>query len=375
MKPVMAPLPHEKEQRLGAVLEAVPNGILGTDAAGDLFLCNAEAERMFGYEPGELLGKSVEMLVPDGFRQEHPVLCAQFREHPAKRQMGVGRDLTGLRKDGSEFPVEIGLNPLDTGRGMLVIASVVDITERKHTEVRMREASKEAERRNQEMERLIYTISHDLRSPLEAAMGFAEFLREDIAAGRLAEVTEALEGLGRAHEQMRELIEDLLKLSRAGGMALKPERVDLNQLLREILQTVAPLAAAKGARIKASPDFPLLMADPVRLRQVFQNLLVNALKYGTGAAKPLIRLFWEETPKDVRFCVADNGEGIPKEAQLSIFEVFQRLPSPEAGTGVGLAIVTRIAHLHGGKAWVESAPGEGASFWISLPKSALLPGA
>ncbi|MEI8233150.1 MAG: PAS domain-containing sensor histidine kinase [Verrucomicrobiota bacterium] len=371
----MAPLPHEKEQRLGAVLEAVPNGILGTDAAGDLFLCNAEAERMFGYEPGELLGKSVEMLVPDGFRQEHPVLCAQFREHPAKRQMGVGRDLTGLRKDGSEFPVEIGLNPLDTGRGMLVIASVVDITERKHTEVRMREASKEAERRNQEMERLIYTISHDLRSPLEAAMGFAEFLREDIAAGRLAEVTEALEGLGRAHEQMRELIEDLLKLSRAGGMALKPERVDLNQLLREILQTVAPLAAAKGARIKASPDFPLLMADPVRLRQVFQNLLVNALKYGTGAAKPLIRLFWEETPKDVRFCVADNGEGIPKEAQLSIFEVFQRLPSPEAGTGVGLAIVTRIAHLHGGKAWVESAPGEGASFWISLPKSALLPGA
>jgi len=369
----MNPLPQENERRLQAIIEAVPNGILGTDAAGTLLLANAEAERMFGYEPGELLGKSVEILVPERFRQTHPALHEAFTKNPVKRQMGVGRDLVGLRKDGTEFPAEIGLNPMFEGTETVIVASVVDITERKKGEAQLQEAYEEVRRRNREMERLVYTISHDLRSPLEAARGFAELLGEDIAEGKEDEATESLQGIQRAHEQLRLLIEDLLELSRAGGMALKPERVDLNRLLAEILQSVAPMAAAKGARIEVAPDFPFLLADPSRLRQVFQNLVVNALKYGTGAAQPHIRLFWAETAEDLRFCVADNGQGIPNESHRRIFEVFQRLPSSQEGTGIGLAIVARIANLHGGKVWVESAPGEGAAFWVSLPKSTLAP--
>lgn len=369
----MNPLPQENEQRLQAIIEAVPNGILGTDAAGYLLLANAEAETMFGYEPGELLGKSVEILVPVRFRQNHPALHEAFTKNPVKRQMGAGRDLVGLRKDGTEFPTEIGLNPMFQGTETVIIASVVDITERKRGEARLQEAYEEVRRRNREMERLVYTISHDLRSPLEAAMGFAELLREDIAERKMDEVPDALAGIGRAHEQLRLLIEDLLELSRAGGMALKPERVDLNLLLREIIQTVAPMAAAKGAHIESAPDFPILLADPKRLRQVFQNLIVNALKYGTGSAQPRIRLFWKETAEDLRFCIADNGQGIPKEAHRRIFEVFQRLASSQEGTGIGLAIVARIVDLHGGKVWVESTPGQGAAFWVSLPKALVAP--
>ncbi|MDD5349315.1 MAG: PAS domain-containing sensor histidine kinase [Chthoniobacteraceae bacterium] len=367
----MALSPQEKEERLRAVLEAVPNGILGTDTEGLITLCNAEAERMFGYAPGELVGQSVEVLVPPRFQGTHPVLHAQFVEHPVKRQMGAGRDLTGVRKDGSEFPVEIGLNPLHTAHGLIVVASVVDITERKLIEARLHEAYEVGRRRTREMERLIYTVSHDLRSPLEAAMGFAELLREEVGPAELPEAAEALDGLGRAHEQLRLLIQDLLELSRAGGMALKPERVELSSLLEEIVRTLAPVAAARGTRIEVAEGFPAVLADPARLRQVFQNLLANALKYGTGAREPRIRVFWRETTEEFRFCVADNGEGIPPEAHRRIFEVFQRLSSSQEGTGIGLAIVARIAALHGGQAWVESTPGAGAEFWVSLPKGAL----
>lgn len=357
---------QEKEQRFRAVLEAVPHGVLGTDEKGHIVLCNGEAEKMFGYEPGELLGKSIEVLVPERSRDVHPGLRSEYHAHPEKRRMGAGRDLAGRRKDGSEFPAEIGLNPMHTAHGMIVVASVVDISERKLSEAKLQEAYDEIRRRNGEMERLIYSVSHDLRTPLAVAMGAVELLRDD--PGDAAASAEIFEMLGHAHRQMRELIEDLLELSRAGGMALKPEMVEMDRLIADVLQTAAPLAAAKGLRIETAPDFPSLSGDPARLRQVFQNLVTNAIKYGADAETPVIRVFWRETPAEYRFCVADNGAGIPPEAHERIFEVFQRLSTEQEGTGIGLAIVARIAALHGGKAWVESKPGEGSAFWISLPK-------
>ena len=156
----------DKDTQLRTVLEAVPNGIIVVDEHGAISRCNAEAEKMFGYEPGELLGLNIERLVPPSFRHGHPRMRTGFLQHPTKRQMGAGRDLSGLRKDGREIPVEIGLNPLRTDDGFFVLASVVDITERKHAEQQLRNAYKELQRRNQEMEQFIYTASHDLRSPL-----------------------------------------------------------------------------------------------------------------------------------------------------------------------------------------------------------------
>lgn len=366
----MASFATEQETRLRTVLESIPNGIVGVDDKGVIFLCNTEAQRMFGYEPAELIGKSIELLVPQGSRGVHPQLREQFMEHPVKRRMGAGRDLSGRRKDGSEFPVEIGLNPLESETGMQVIASIVDITERKRDEAKLHQVYEEVEQRNREMEQFVHTISHDLRSPMEATMGFVEWIREDLAEGNVAEITEALSHIDQSTQHMRHLIDDLLKLSREGRMELKLEKVDIRRLLQTILDAAAPKIAAKKARVEVAPDFPMVIADPDRLRQVFENLLLNALKYGSGAPEPQIRLGWKDEGNTVAFYVADNGQGIPLSAHEKIFRLFERLDLSQEGTGIGLSIVARIAEIHGGRAWVESTPGEGATFWFTLPQRA-----
>jgi len=366
----MSSITTDKESRFHTLLEAVPNGILAVDENGKIVLCNSEAERMFGYAQGELVGKEVEILVPPEVRAGHPGLRQEFHNNPVKRQMGAGRDLTGVRKDGTEFPVEIGLNPLKSETGLFVIASIVDITERKHGEEKLHKAYKELQQRNQEMEQFVYTVSHDLRSPLVTTMGFVSFLKEDIAEGNLTEVDDALSRIEKANLRMQQLINDLLQLSRAGRMELNLEAFNVGSVLTGVLDYVSQIAEEKGVRIEISDDFPVITADRNRLHQVFENLLTNAVKYGIGAPDPCVRVFWRDMGDEIYICVQDNGPGIAPEYHKKVFGLFQRLNTTEPGTGVGLAIVSRIAELHGGKAWVESEPGEGASFWVSLPKVA-----
>ena len=358
----------EKEKRLNALLETVPNGIMVVDEVGTITLTNSEAERMFGYEPGELIGKSVEILIPPKVREYHPTLRMGFVQNPSRRKMGAGRDLSGFRKDGVEFPVEVGLNPLETETGLVVVASVVDITERKRHEQQLHDAYEEVQRRNQEMEQFVYTISHDLRSPLVATMGFVEFIKEDIEAGNFAEVNDALERIARANKRMQQLIDDLLQLSRAGRLELKLKSVDLSRLIAEVVDSASQVVKEKGVEIEIANDFPVVVVDGDRLFQVFENLFMNALKYGTSGSDSQIRFFWEDAGEEVRICIADNGQGIPEEYHRKIFGLFQRLDTSQEGTGVGLAIVTRIIDLHHGRVWVESTPGAGAAFWVALPK-------
>lgn len=357
------------EERFRIALESAPNGLLMVDTSGRIVLCNAEAEKMFGYAPGGLVNRNVEVLVPHSARRAHPGLRKGFHAAPAKRQMGAGRDLAGLRRDGAEFPVEIGLNPVHGPNGEFVLASIVDITERKRHEQQLRNAFHEVQRRNQEMEQFVYTISHDLRSPLVTTMGFVEFLKEDIEAGNFTEVNDAINRIERANRRMQQLIDDLLQLSRAGRLELKLEPVDLNRLFASILDAVSKMTDEKGARIQVAPGFPGIIGDRGRLYQIFENLVINALKYGTSREQPVIRIFWKDDGEELHVCVADNGEGIPEEYHKKIFGLFQRLDTSQEGTGVGLAIVSRIAELHGGRVWIDSQPGNGAAFWVALPKN------
>ena len=359
---------RRSEEKFRIAIEAAPNGIIMVDTKGKIVLCNAEAEKMFGYAPGELEHQNIERLVPKRSQAIHPNLRQQFHEHPAKRQMGAGRDLAGLRKDGTEIPVEIGLNPVHSPSGDFVLASVLDITERKRHEQQLHDAYKEVKRRNLEMEQFVYTISHDLRSPLVTTMGFVEFIREDIEAGNFVEVNDALTRIERANKRMQQLIDDLLQLSRAGRLELKLEPIDLKRLLASIVDSISQVVEEKGAKIEIADTFPVIEADRGRLHQIFENLILNSLKYGMGNADPRIRIFCEMDDNEVRICVADNGKGIPQEYHRKIFGLFQRLDTSQEGTGVGLTIVSRIAELHGGRVWVESAPDQGAAFWVALPK-------
>src|SRR5829696_1925824 len=201
----------KQEEKFRTIVESVPNGIIMVDQTGAITLSNSEAEKMFGYDRGELIGKKVESLVPMRYQMNHPKDRDRFIDHPQKRQMGAGRDLSGLKKDGTEIPVEIGLNPIETPEGRYILASILDISERKGIDDKLHKAYEEVQQKNQEMEQFVYTVSHDLKAPLVTSMSFMGFLKEDIAGKNFGEVADSLQRLEKAHKRMQELINDLLQ--------------------------------------------------------------------------------------------------------------------------------------------------------------------
>jgi PAS domain S-box-containing protein len=358
----------EAEARFKILLETIPSGIVMTDAQGRIILCNREVEKIFGYESHELNGMTIEKLVPMGARSAHPKLRAGYVNHPAKRPMGAGRDLKGVRKDGVEIPVEIGLNHLKIGNDIFVVASVVDITSRKKTEDQLRHVIDEIREKNAEMEQFVYSVSHDLKSPLVTSMSFLGFIREDIDRHNFDDVMDSLGRLERALKKMQELIDDLLQLSRVGRVEVKFEEIELKSVFRGVLEFVAEALEKKGARLIIPDDLPRIRGDRKRVSQVFENLIHNAVKYGLTDKHPEIRVLWRDMGEEIWICVKDNGPGIERQYQKKIFGLFQRLQSDQEGTGVGLTIVSRAMQLHRGRVWVESEPGQGSEFWVAFPK-------
>lgn len=359
---------RKNEERFRRVIEAAPNGLLMVDQRGKIVLCNTEFEKLFGYSRDEVVGREMEFLVPERYRRGHPASRADFFLSPVSRQMGVGRDLYGLRKDGSEVPVEIGLSPMVTEEGAFVLASIVDITKRKTLEDRIRHTADRIQLKNQEMEQFVYTVSHDLKSPLVTSTGFLGLLKEDIAAGRYDMAAESIERLERANGRMSQLIDDLLQLSRIGRISIDVEDVEVSQLIRSIVENLDSQVKEKSIVVKVQNEMPAVVADRKRLYQVLENLFINALKYACDGEAPTIEFGSETLESEVRYFVRDSGPGIAKEYHQKIFGLFQRLESDNRGTGVGLTIVSRIMQLHGGRAWVESEVGRGSTFWISFPK-------
>jgi signal transduction histidine kinase len=276
-------------------------------------------------------------------------------------------DLFCVRKDGHRFPVEVGTNPLEMEEGKYVLCAIVDITQRKLAEEEIKRINQELQRRNHEMQQFVYTISHDLKSPLVTCKGFVGLMKEDAVAGRWDVVLDSVGRIERAIQRMGDLIEDLLQLSRIGVIRNEPEEVHVGPMVRAIVDELAERLQQAGATIEIQPDLPNVMADRVRLAEVFENLLSNAIKYGCRGGNGHISVGGMTGPHDIRFFVRDNGPGIAREFHRKVFGLFQRLDSNQEGTGVGLAAVARIMETHGGRAWVESAPGEGASFWIAFP--------
>lgn len=361
---------QRSEEVFHAIVESAPTAVVMIDPNGDIELVNAETERLFGYTRKELIGKPVEILVPPRFKFDHPEFRKRYLENPATRRMGAGRDLYGRRKDGTEVAVEIGLNPIEAEEGIFVLSAIVDITERQRTEREIRRINAELMNKNEEIQQFVYTVSHDLKSPLVTCKGFVGVAREDLKEGLLEDVESSLARIEHATDRMSQLIQDLLQLSRIGTIRNEPEEIDVVELVQSAISDLSSRLEGVRAVVSVQRDLPRVVADRVRLAQVFENLLTNAVKYGCGHDQPAVVIEGCIDAGEVRYCVRDNGSGIAPQFHERIFGLFERLEPNTDGTGVGLAAVSRIMEAHGGRAWVESEVGQGAAFWLAFPATA-----
>ena len=352
------------------LFEFAPDAIVVVNREGRIVQVNKRTESLFGYSREELLHSGPDILVPERFREKHKEHRRMFMAEPHVRPMGTGLELYGRRKDGSEFPVDISLGVLQPDRvetDVVVLAVVRDITERKEAERKLLETKAELERSNKELEQFAYSVSHDLRAPLQHIMGFTGMLKEDYA--------EKLDEKGRHYinrvrigsEKMQQIINALLKLARFSRSDIHRSKV--------YLTAFAKADAAELARSHPDRRVEFVIAeevtadgDPVLIRIVIQNLMENAFKFTGKRAIAKIEFGVKQLNGEEVYFVKDDGVGFDMEHATRLFTPFQRLhPADEfPGLGIGLATAQRIVHHHGGRIWAESAGHKGATFYFTL---------
>lgn len=358
------------ELRFRALAESASDAIVTADERGTIVYCNDSVARIFGYQPRELVGRSLVTLMPERFRREHEAGLERFLETREPRMMGSPVELVGRRKDGREIPVELSLGWWESDEGTFFTGVLRDISERKRVEEALNDKMEELARSNSELALFTYVASHDLREPLRTVASnvqlVARRLGDEIEDANLGKPIDfALGGVRR----MQDLIDDLLIYSRVGTEGRPFERFDAAEAVEEAKASVRTAIEESGGRVVVEGDLPGVLADRSQLVQLFQNLFTNALKYAREGEPPEVRISAVREGGDWEFRVRDNGIGIPEDFQEHVFTIFQRLHSDHEipGTGIGLAVCRKIVERHGGRIWVESVPGEGSSFRFTLP--------
>lgn len=348
-------------------IEASPSGMMMVDSSGFILLVNRELERQFGYSRDELVGHSFDMLVPERFRKAHVRSFTEFGHAPAPRRMGAKRDLYALRKDGTEFLAEIGLNAIQSPTGLLILATIVDIAERKRAEDALAAQTEQLRRSNADLEQFAYVASHDLQEPLRMVASYTQLLADryagklDSRADRYIQYT-----IDGAH-RLQALVKDLLAYSRLSTATLQRHRINSKAVLASVLERLSAAVDDAKAEIVAG-DLPEITCDESDLGQVFQNLIANAIKFRSD--QPVhIEIAARRHDNGWVFSVADNGLGIDPRNHERVFQMFQRLHErgKYEGSGIGLAIAKKLVERHGGRIWVESDTGRGSTFFFTMP--------
>jgi PAS domain S-box-containing protein len=347
----------DSEQQFRFIVEAAPIGMLLVDELGKIVMVNASALHQFGYEREELLGQSVEMLIPATSRFGHRQHRTGFIKVPQARSMGEGRELFGLRKDGREFPVEIGLTPIQTAKGMGVVASILDISERRRLEMQLRRAERLAE-----LGTLASGMAHEIGTPMNVILGRAEYLLQRTADEGMKK---GLATIVTQVERITKVMNQLLTFARR-----KPSErraVDFGEIVDDSLEMFQERIAHSRVTVDKTIEssLPPILADRDQLIQVLINLVMNSLHAMPEGGRLGLSLNREN--RHVRLGVSDTGHGMPEEIRSKIFDPFFTTKDFGKGTGLGLTVVKGIIEEHGGTISVESVVDKGTTFWIRLP--------
>ncbi len=376
--------PSERETaslqaHFGELLESMPDGIVMVNGAGCIVVANSQAERLFGYGPDELRGLAVDHLLPARYRDAHGGHRAHYSQQPRKRAMGSGLDLWGLRRDGTEFPIEISLSPLRTAEGAFVLSAIRDVSERKRIEQALQEKNAELARANEAKDRFLASMSHELRTPLNAIIGFTGTLLMQLPGPLNEEQTRQLRMVQQGGRHLLALINDLLDVARiaAGKTEVQLSRVGLRTVVEDVAQTLHPQAQSRGLQLAVElPDGPAeAVTDRRLLSQILLNLVGNALKFTEVGG---VRIVVHREPGGCEAAgspwmlrVIDTGPGIDEADQARLFAPFSRAQTAAArqqeGSGLGLHLSRQLAELLGGSLRLNSTVGVGSTFELCLP--------
>jgi two-component system sensor kinase FixL len=365
------------ENKFNAIIQSAVDGVITINERGIIEMLNPSASRLFGYSPKELLGTSVNKLMPEPEKSSHDSYIDNYKRTGIGRIIGIGREVTGMRKDGTTFPFHLSISEVHLQNRRVFTGFIHDISDQKIAEEKLRRYAAELERSNRELQDFAYVSSHDLQEPLRKIQAFGDRLKAKESDKLTDQGKDYVDRMLNAAFRMQNLINDLLSFSRVTTKAQPFINVDLNQLLREVLSDLEVIIEKTGAQIQFDA-LPTIEAEAIQMRQLFQNLISNAIKFRKENEKPVIKIDFRliqrkahltSTPGDqmVEIYVKDNGIGFDEKYLDRIFNVFQRLEGQKyEGSGIGLAICRKIAIRHGGDITAKSKVGEGSVFIVTL---------
>src|SRR5450759_2728096 len=363
-------LHKNEEEQFKFIVRSAVDGIVTIGERGIIERFNPAAERIFGYTEAEVVEKNVSILIPSPYHEAHDGYLAHYMQTGEKKIIGIGREVVGLRKDGTTFPMELAVGEMRRGERRMFTGTVRDISERKQAEEQRALLMHELESANEELKNFGYVVSHDLKAPLRAIGSLADWLSTDYADKFDDEGKEHMRLLISRVHRMDGLIDGILQYSRVGRVKETIDAVELNRVVREVIDLLAP---PENITVSVENPLPTVMTEPTRIQQVFQNLLSNAIKY-MDKPEGKIRIACSAEGRQWKFSVTDNGLGIKQQHFGKIFQLFQTLAPRDRveSTGVGLALVKNIVEMYGGRVWVESTVGQGSTFFFTLTRTAAI---